>query len=109
MRTGSPPTSVTAFSYCGIARSAYSGSELCGIGIAMRGAMLFIRWSAHPLDRGKGLVLAVVPDFHHQGEHEDYASRNQRHRNRDVPVGDSHVRMHPSERRNDGDAQDSEQ
>jgi hypothetical protein len=38
-RTGSPPASAMARSYCGIDRSAYSWSTECGMGMAMRGGM----------------------------------------------------------------------
>ena len=51
-RTGSPPASATARSYCGIARSPYSRSVECGMGMAMRGVVLTVSI----------LLVTILPD-----------------------------------------------
>src|ERR1700677_1196474 len=106
IRTGSPPASRTAFSYCGIDRSAYSRSVECGIGIAIRGGIP-ADISAHPRNRSQGPRLPVVADLHNQRQHKDDASRHQGSRKRDPPVRDGHIWMDASPHRNNSGSNDS--
>src|SRR6266536_5586049 len=110
MRTGSPPASETARSYCGIARSAYSESTECGMGMAMRGAIvLMIGSRPHPLELSQIFILAIAADFPDQREHEHNSSGNQRYRHRYVPVRDPHVHRHAADRGHDSRPDDAKQ
>src|SRR5258707_5179879 len=99
MRTGSPPASVTARSYCGMARSAYSRSSECGKGIAMRTGMRL----AHPLDGGQSLSLAMVTNFHNDRQDKNDGAGHQGHRQGKLAIGKGHIGMQAVySRQNDG-------
>src|ERR1022692_3181716 len=104
MRTGFPPACSTARSYWGIARSAYSRSIECGMGIAMRGGI-----SAHPFDRGQCPRLAVVADFHGQRQHKDDASRYCGRGQGNAAVGDGHVGVDAAQGRYDDGPDDTQE
>src|SRR5437879_4771928 len=91
-RTGSPPASSTARSYCGMARSANSGSVECSMGMAMRGVMVL----AHPFDAGERLHLPVVANLGNENHHKDDTSCAYGGRHCKLTVGDGHIRMNAS-------------
>src|ERR1700732_1437024 len=105
MRIGSPPACWTARSYCGIARSAYSRSPECGMGIAMRAGM----GSAHSLDSGQSFSLAMVTDFHRDHQDKNDGSGHHSHGYRKVAVSQGHIGMHASYSRHCNGADDSQQ
>src|SRR5260370_23170966 len=104
MRTGSPPASVTARSYCGMARSAYSRSSECGMGMAMRTAMR----SAHPLDGRQSLSLATVTNFHDDCQHKNDYTSHQGHRQGKLAIRNGHIGMQAAYSRYDDGTDNSQ-
>src|SRR5207237_8694295 len=88
MRTGSPPESSIARSYCGMARSAYSRSAPWGSGMAICG-----RISTPVLNPVEGLCTLIVPNLHESSGNEHDSGHNCCSRKRYVAVCESHIRM----------------
>src|SRR5258708_36072701 len=88
-----------------MARSAYSRSPECGMGIAMRTAMK----SAHPLDGRQSLSLATVTNFHDDCQHKNDCTSHQGHRQGKLAIANGHIRMQASHSRYDDSADNSQQ
>src|SRR4030081_2805497 len=104
MRTGSPPASLMARSYCGMECSAYSQSSECGMGMAMRAGIR----SAHPLDGGERLTLAMMTNFHRDRQYKNDGPGHYGHGHRKLAGGQGHIRMQATHSRQYDSADNSE-